>query len=65
MIGGMSGTEQIALTVKQYNEIYNGEIPDKIMRDFLNIYTMKTDIKDKVEKGEKSEKMEKTEEILS
>ena len=62
MIGGMSGSEQFAITIKQYNETYNGEVPDKIVRDYINIYAAKSESKEKLEKGEK---LDKIEEILS
>jgi len=60
MIGSMTGSEQFSITIKQYLEIYDGEIPDKILKDYLNNYSI---TKEKNEKGEKAEKS--SEEIFS
>lgn len=64
MIGSMSGCEQFAISVKQYFEVYDCEIPDKLWTEYLNIYNLaKTEKKENVEKSERS--IEKIEDLVS
>lgn len=48
MIGSIGGCEQFAINSKQYFE-NEGEIPDKILREYLNTYLQN--------KNEKNEEM--------